>query len=159
MNRLFRFFKKWFYEFSDEPEMLKDETPANVFYRAFLGGKRRCSEKEWVVLKNAFYTYWYSWAIVKDRWPEAEGILKNSIYWRAYLDDVKKAYEGRRKWHWLKEQVNENLIDILNYVGMDKEEQEWIILQRRDLIGRIEHLDPSLQEKYQFELELSRVDL
>jgi hypothetical protein len=55
--------------------------------------------------------------------------------------------------------IDQELIDGLNFLGMEPEVQEALIKKRPDLIGEIEDLDPELERKYRHEHELGKVDL
>jgi hypothetical protein len=44
-------------------------------------------------------------------------------------------------------------------MGLDKEQQEYAIQHRPDLIDSITNLDPDLAKKYKHEQELGKVDL
>jgi hypothetical protein len=62
------------------------------------------------------------------------------------------------KWMFLKANIGLNL-DFLNRAGMTEDMQEYVCINRPDLIGEIEDLDPILKEKYKDEMNLSNVEV
>lgn len=129
--------------------------------------KGRWPEHEDLVLKNAEAAFVYARTCIKDRWPEAEDVIRKATkepwYWTHYKRLFKRGPAKdlwEKKWAWLKaEGPTDNLLEILNTLGMNKEMQEYIIQIRPDLIGRIRNLKPSIRRKYQHEDELAGVDL
>jgi hypothetical protein len=98
---------------------------------------------------------------LQGRFPEGEDDIKGLEYvWYGYLDFLKwKLYSEKTKREWIQEGVNENLFEILNYLGMSAKTQELLIQARPDLVNQIPKLHPALKTKYQHEVELGNVDL
>ena len=106
-------------------------------------------------------TFEYIRDVIQNRWPKGEDILKpDRMWWDRYLFLLKeKKYSDKKKWEWLTQGMNENLLDILNYLRMTKSMQEYIIRERPDLIDKIESLDSDLHIKYRQELNMSKIEL
>jgi hypothetical protein len=138
--------------------------PARIAFERCLKEKRRIPELEDVIKTHPYYACAYVVNFTHDRWTEVEDAIKrkseSAFDWHCYIRGVASGRPtGETKWKWLKAGVSENLVDILNEVGMDNNMQAYICKHRPDLIGKIKDLDPSLKAKYQHELELSQVDL
>jgi hypothetical protein len=128
-------------------------------------GKRCCPESEEIFARDAQMSYEYAKEVIGGRWPEAENAIKKSRDWKWYIHGLmRKCYghrkaEDEKKWSWIHSKIDENLIEILNEVGMNGRMQAYILDRRPDLIGRMKKVFPELKVKYQHELELSQVDL
>jgi hypothetical protein len=142
-------------------EMIKKDT-GSIWLYAKNVLKRRWLEMEPDVIKGDFQVLLdYLKEVVQDRWPEAESrFSKDSFKWYHYIDALKHmTFTIDDRWKWLKEGITENLIWILNAIKMTKEQQEYIIEQRPDLIKLIQNLDPDLKKERGHELGLSDIDI
>lgn len=123
---------------------------------------KRVPAAEKILATNLHLAFDYALHIAKRRFPEAEDTFKKDpMYWDLYLESLEKRfYTASQKIEWLEQEgFTENLLEVLNYLGMEPEVQEYIIQHRPDLIGKIQNLEPSVREKYQHEEELSHEDL
>jgi hypothetical protein len=158
--------KRWL---EAEPVLLKDPECAMLYARLFItefpGGRWRELEKRLLENKDAAYAdivYEYM-GYIHTRWPEGEeAFLRNSHNvmdeFHDYLVNCRDQFTDQDKWKMLKDLSKANL-EVLNFLGMTKEIQEYILQHRPDLVGEIPNLDPELAKKYQHEKEIGNVDL
>ena len=59
----------------------------------------------------------------------------------------------------LREEGVEKLFSTINWLGMTRNMQEYVLEQRPDLIREINQLDPELKEKYKDEWNLSGIEI
>ena len=139
-------------------------SPADAYQFAYArgkGGRDPDVEKYLLANDDGYYLYVYIEKIFQNRWPKAEPILRQTAsYWTNYLYLlISYHYSNWHKWNWLKTKIDGNLIAVLNFIGMTPEMQEYICINRPDLISEIEHLTHGLQKRFSHEQELSGVDL
>ena len=94
--------------------------------------KRRWLEAEDIIKKSLSATCDYLSYVVEDHLPEMEKVLKLeggiNFHWKYYLSTLSKLSNIRgKKWHWLKQGISADLLDLLNGLGMDLEMQNYII--------------------------------
>jgi hypothetical protein len=104
----------------------------NSLYQAYHAAKdagKRLPEAEDFLLNQEDPVWWclaYAREIVRDRWPEAEDILRQVPQrWEDYLYFLKWQYPPSKIsppiWQWLEEGLNENLVEILNHLVMTRD--------------------------------------
>jgi hypothetical protein len=146
-----------------ESYILMNASSAYIYARDIL--KRRWAAAEPIIIAEEKEVYEYAKDLVKGRWQEAEKNIKSNGYhvWHLYLDVVKHSpfkYTEEDKFGWLqKEGFTEILIEVLNYLGMCKDTQEYIVQNRPDLIAKIKKLDPQLKIEYCHELSLAGIEI
>jgi hypothetical protein len=119
------------------------------------------------IFKNPNKVFGWVQDVIKGRWMEGEkyikkdeGLLKNGFHWwKCYLRCLKVKIKEKDKSETFINNWNEYSLEILNYLGMSKETQEYLIQQHPDLIAKIEHLDPILKQKYRNELNLAGIEI
>jgi hypothetical protein len=135
--------------------------------------KKFLSRKERTKYDTKYWPYHHEGSWIEDycnhavwdvggRSPEDEPLMIQSRYeWAFYLKFLKwKLYSERTKRQWIKEEEVANcLVEVLNYIGMDKKTQELLIQKRPDLISQIKNLHPKLAKKYKDEINLSGIDI
>jgi hypothetical protein len=142
-----------------EDLLAKDIDYACDYAKTYLKGRFIKAESE--IVRWPSLTLQYVEHVVKGRFILAEFCLKDRLpWWNAYREIIgKRKISNTQKWLWLKEDISDRLVSILNYLGMTKEMQEFICEQRPDLISLITNLHPDLKARFQHELSLSKVDL
>jgi hypothetical protein len=145
--------------------MVKRASPQNVI------------SAENMILTSADWAARYA-CNIKGMTPELEKVIKQSPIdsWliAAQMPGIAKFVEDedgfRHPSHdWLTDEdvlrwletkgTTDQVLWVMNKMGVMLKSQEYICQHRPDLIGKIEHLDPELAKKYSHEQELGKVDL
>jgi hypothetical protein len=136
--------------------------PGLSYNYAKLIGKRFPKGEDWIAKDERFRIKYVKW-IIQGRWLEIEpevlqtlGSLKKYISALTY-----NKVQIPKEWLWriAKTKGLKTNLKFLVQIGCPKEIQDYVIRLRPDLVNLIRHLDPELRDKYQHEVELSRVDL
>jgi hypothetical protein len=147
-----------------EKILLENDNITEICYYSRGVIKGRWLEAEYLISCAPDHALGYVFDVVKERWPEGETAIRsnpNPDRWKQYLTFIKKIkYSTETKLQWLAtEGPTNNLLWVLNHLGMTKKVQEIILQTRPDFVGEMKRLNPKLKIKFANELVLSGIEI
>jgi hypothetical protein len=143
-----------------EELILKDVAFCFPYARYIVKG--RWIEGEDVLKTSSIHSCWYAQYVLHDRFPKGESTIRgySGLIWGDYIQFLRQQnYTQQDQIQWIKNGVTEDLVCVLNSLGMSEEVQTVLITQRPDLISKIDDLSQSMKNRYSHELGLSGIEI